>query len=190
MKKRIKINGFIMGFALVLVVIFHKVFFRQNNPGLLESSLRIVGLFSLLLGQLIRVSARGYKMEHSRNSHALIEGGPYKIVRNPMYLGILLIGFGVVLLLFKWWVVVIFLLVFASRYFSLILSEEEKLRGMFGETYQAYCKRVPRILPRISSLIKTSIKEYFPIKLSWFKKELNSIIPLLILILIFFLWRR
>lgn len=179
-----------MGFALVLVVIFREIFFRQNNPGLLENSLRIVGLFSLLLGQLIRVSARGYKMEHSRNSHALIEGGPYQIVRNPMYLGILFIGLGVVLMLFKWWVVIFFLAVFASRYFPLILSEEEKLRNMFGETYRAYCKRVPRMFPKLRSLIKISVKEYFPLKAAWFKKELNSIIPLLILIVIFFIWRR
>jgi protein-S-isoprenylcysteine O-methyltransferase Ste14 len=91
MKKRIKINGIIMGLALILAIIFRNIFFRQNNPGLLENSLRITGLLSLFLGQLIRVSARGYKAEHSRNSHALIEGGPYQVVRNPMYLGILLI---------------------------------------------------------------------------------------------------
>ena len=179
-----------MGVALVLVVLFRGVFFRQNNSGWLENSLRATGLLSLFLGQLIRVSARGYKTEHSKNSHALIEGGPYKIVRNPMYLGILLIGFGVVLMLFNWWAVFLFLLIFASRYFPLMLSEEKKLRNVFGETYDAYCHRVPRIMPRLCSPIKANIKEYLPIKPAWFKKEINSIIPLLILILLFFLWRR
>ncbi len=179
-----------MGLAAILVVVFWKTFFRQNNPGWMENSLRIAGLLILFLGQLIRVSARGYKAEHSQNSHALIEGGPYKIVRNPMYLGILLIGAGVVLMLFNWWVEVIFLIVFAARYFPLILSEEKKLRNMFPGTYEAYCRRVPRMIPRLFSLIKTSIVEYFPLKSAWFKKEINSIIPLLILILLFFLWRR
>ncbi len=190
MKKRIKINGIIMGIALVLVVLFRKAFFRQDNSGWLENSLRAMGLLSLFLGQLIRVSARGYKAEHSKNSHALIEGGSYRIVRNPMYLGILLIGSGVVFMLFNWWVIFLFLLIFASRYFPLIFSEEKKLRNMFGEIYDAYCRRVPRIIPRFFSLIKTSVKEYLPIKLAWFKKEINSIIPLLILLLLFFLWRR
>ena len=184
------INGIVMGIALVLVVLFRGVFFRQGNSGWLENSLRVIGLLSLFLGQLIRVSARGYKAEHSKNSHALIEGGPYQIVRNPMYLGILLIGFGVVFMLLNWWVVLLFLLVFASRYFPLILSEEKKLRNMFPGTYEAYCCRVPRILPRASGLIQISVKEYFPIKRAWFKKEINSIISLLILILSFFLWRR
>ncbi len=179
-----------MGVVLVLVVLFRGAFFRQGNSGWLENYLRAIGLLSLFLGQLIRVSARGFKAEHSKNSHVLIEGGPYQVARNPMYLGILLIGFGVVLMLFNWWVVFLFLLIFASRYFPLILSEEKKLRDVFGETYGAYCRRVPRIMPRFSGLIKTSVKEYLPIKPAWFKKEINSIIPLLILILLFFLWRR
>ena len=184
------INGIIMGVAGVFVVLFRGAFFRQANPGWLENSLRAVGLLSLFLGQLIRVSARGYKAEHSKNSHALIEGGPYNTVRNPMYLGILLIGFGVVLMLFNFWVVFIFLLIFVLRYYPLILSEEKKLRKMFGVSYEAYCKRVARIIPRLSTLIKSNLKEYLPIKPAWFKKEVNSIIPLLILIFLFFLWRR
>lgn len=190
MKKRILVNGIIMALALVLVVFLRKTFFRQNNPGWLENSLRAAGLAAIFLGQLIRVSARGYKAEHSRNSQALIEGGPYQIVRNPMYLGILLIGSGVVLMLFNWWVLFIFLLIFASRYFPLILSEEKKLQGMFPGAYPAYCRRVPRIMPCPANLIKTSVREYLPLKPPWFKKELNSIIPLLILVLVFFLWRR
>jgi len=190
MKKRIKINGIIMGAALVLVVLFRGAFLRQENSGWLKDSLRVIGLLSLFLGQFIRVSARGYKAEHSKNSQALIEGGPYKIVRNPMYLGILLIGFGVVLMFFNWWVAFLFLFIFVSRYLPLIFSEEKKLRSMFGETYGAYCRRVPRIMPRLASLIQANPKEYLPIKPAWFKKEVNSIIPLLILILLFFLWRR
>ncbi len=190
MKKRIKINGIIMGLAFILVVAFRKVFFRQAGLAWEEDLLRIIGLISLFLGQVIRVSARGYKAEYSKNSHALIEGGPYQVVRNPMYLGILLIGLGVVLILFNWWAVLFFLLIFAARYYPLILSEEKKLRHMFPGTYEAYCRRVPRMLPRLTTLIKVSVREYLPLKAAWFKKEINSIIPLLIVILLFFLWKR
>jgi len=179
-----------MGLSVILVVIFRETFFRRVNPGWLENSLRVIGLFAMFLGQLIRVSARGYKSEYSKNSHALIEGGPYQIVRNPMYLGILLIGFGVVLMLFNWWVVILFLLIFASRYLPLILSEEKKLRGMFPGAYEAYCGRVPRIMPRLASLIKADARKYLPIKPAWFKKEINSIIALLVVVLLFFIWRR
>jgi len=190
MKKRIKINGIIMALAFISVVILRKVFFRQAGLAWEENLLRITGLLSILLGQVIRVSARGYKAEHSQNSHALIEGGPYQVVRNPMYLGILLIGFGVVLMFFNWWVVLLFLLIFAARYLPLILREEQKLRSMFPGTYEAYCQRVSRIFPRLNTLIKVSVREYLPLKAAWFKKEINSIIVLLIVILLFFLWKR
>ena len=190
MKKRIKTNGVIIGLAVILVIILRETFFRQNNPGGVENSLRVIGLLAMFLGQLIRVSARGYKAQYSKNSQALIEGGPYQIVRNPMYLGILLIGLGVVLMLFNWWAAFLFLLIFASRYIPLILSEEKKLRSMFPGAYEEYCRKVPRILPHFFSLIKTNVKEYLPLEPAWFKKEINSIIPLLVIILLFFLWRR
>ncbi|MDO8661693.1 MAG: isoprenylcysteine carboxylmethyltransferase family protein [Candidatus Omnitrophota bacterium] len=190
MKKRVKINGMIIALAFILVVVFHRLFFRAAALGWQENVLRIIGLVSLLLGQVIRVSARGYKSEYSKNSHALIEGGPYQIVRNPMYLGILLIGLGVVLMLFNWWVAFLFLFVFLSRYLPLIFTEEKKLRSMFPGTYEVYCRRVPRIIPWLSSLVKIRVKEYLPIKPAWFKKEINSIVALLVLILLFFLWKR
>ncbi|MHB8154758.1 MAG: methyltransferase family protein [Candidatus Omnitrophota bacterium] len=190
MKKRLKVNGIIMGFAGLAIIFYPRFFLRTYSGSIQEEILEALGFALILLGQIIRVSARGYKAEHSKNSHALIEGGLYQIVRNPMYLGIILIGLGVVLMFFNWWVVFLFLLIFASRYFPLIFSEEKKLQNAFGEIYDAYCRRVPRIMPRLASLISTSVKVYLPIKPAWFKKERNSIIPLLILILLFFLWRR
>jgi protein-S-isoprenylcysteine O-methyltransferase Ste14 len=185
MKKRIKINGTIMALAFILVIVFRKLFSREVIPGWQENSLRSLGLIFVILGQVIRVSARGYKSELSKNSHALIENGPYKIVRNPMYLGILFIGLGVVLMLFNWWVVLIFFLIFSFRYLPLILSEEKKLQGMFPGIYEAYCQKVPRMIPQLSSLFKNRISEYLPLKPVWFKKEINSIIVLLIVILWF-----
>jgi len=188
MKKRIRINGIIIAAAFILVVAFPKIFFRKNTSGAMEAFLGSAGLLLILLGQVLRVSARGYKSEFSRNSHALIAGGPYQIVRNPMYLGILFIGLGVVLMLFNWWVAILFLAIFIARYLPLIFSEEKKLREMFPGTYDVYCSRVPRLFPRLSSLSK--VKGYLPLKPTWFKKEINSISALLIVTLLFFFWKR
>jgi protein-S-isoprenylcysteine O-methyltransferase Ste14 len=147
-----------------------------------------LGFALILLGQTIRVSARGYKAENSRESQALIQGGPYQIVRNPMYLGIFLIGLGVVLAVFKWWAVLIFIIIFAIRYIMLIFNEEKKLLLLFPGSYKDYCRRVPRIIPSFSSLIRLDISEYLPIKLSWFKKEIGSILVLLFLTLVVESW--
>jgi len=188
MKKRLKINGVIMVCAAIIVAFFPRFFFRSNVTSGLGGFAQVVGFSFILLGQIIRVSARGYKAEHSRESQALIQGGPYQVVRNPMYLGILLIGLGVVLAVFKLWVAVIFLAVFVIRYILLIYAEEKKLLAVFPDTYGPYCKKVRRIIPSLSSLIELEISEYLPMKISWFKKEIGPIAALLLLTLLAASW--
>jgi len=184
MKKRLKINGIIIFCAVLLVACLPRVFFHSKRAGLFEESAQVLGLALVLLGQIIRVSARGYKSENSQNSWALIQSGPYQVARNPMYLGISFIGTGVVLVLFNWWVALIFLAIFLIRYLPLIFTEEKKLSTMFGSEYAQYCKKVPRIFPSLLILSKLDISEYLPLKLGWFKRELNSISPLLFVILV------
>jgi len=170
------------------VLCFPKIFFRSYSGGLKEQGLEILGFALILLGQTIRVSARGYKAENSQDSRALIQGGPYQVVRNPMYLGIFLIGLGVVLAVFKWWAIAIFVIVFIIRYILLIYKEEAKLRSMFPDTYPQYCQKVPRIFPNLSGMIKLDIIEYLPLKISWFWKEIGSMIALLSLVLLIEAW--
>ncbi|MFY9560173.1 MAG: isoprenylcysteine carboxylmethyltransferase family protein [Terriglobales bacterium] len=76
-----------------------------------------------------------------------VAAGPYKLVRNPMYLGgfILLLGFGlyeqspaIVLFALPW-------LLLAHLF--VILYEEPHLRATFGAPYDAYCRSVRRWLP-------------------------------------------
>ena len=189
MKKRLKINGIIMVCAGIGVIFFPKFFLRSYSGGLGGKGLEILGLALILLGQIIRVSARGYKAENSQDSRALIQGGPYQVVRNPMYLGIFLIGLGVVLVAFKWWAAVIFIIVFIIRYILLIYKEEKKLLLMFPDTYLEYCREVPRIFPSLPRMIELDIIEYLPLKIIWFKKEIGSVFSLLLLVLLVASWR-
>jgi protein-S-isoprenylcysteine O-methyltransferase Ste14 len=189
-KKRLKINGVIMGCAALVIVFFPRFFLRVYSGGIREEILEALGFALILFGQIIRVSARGYKAEHSQDSQALIQGGPYQVVRNPMYLGIFLIGLGVVLAVFKWWAIVVFIIVFIIRYILLIYTEEKKLGAMFPQTYPEYCRKVPRIFPALSSIIKLDIIEYLPIKIIWFKKEIGSILTLLLLTLFIESWEE
>lgn len=188
MKKRLKINGFIMAGATLVIAFFPRFFLQVYSGGIREEILEALGFALILLGQIIRVSARGYKAEHSWDSQVLIQGGPYQVVRNPMYLGIFLIGLGVVLVIFRWWAVIVFVAVFIIRYILLIYKEEKKLYAMFPQAYPEYCRGVPRLFPALSSIIKLDIIEYLPIKIIWFKKEIGSILTLLLLTLLVESW--
>lgn len=188
MKKRLKINGIIMFLAFIVVMIFPAFFFRQEVTSFpfWNKVAKALGVIFILFGQLFRVSARGFKAENSKEGFALVETGPYSLVRNPMYLGIFLIGSGIVLFLFKFWVLVIFVVVFIIRYVTLIIKEEKKLIGFFPEIYPAYCKKVPRrIIPSLGSLLDKDISEYLPLKPAWIKKEIGSIVAILVIAFLF-----
>ncbi|MFA4842964.1 MAG: methyltransferase, partial [Candidatus Omnitrophota bacterium] len=116
MKKRLKIDGIIIFCAFVVMMLFPSLFFRRDKITSLDQAAEMFGVALILLGQILRVSARGFKSENSLNGHSLIQGGPYSFVRNPMYLGIALIGLGVGLVLFNGVVLCIVLLVLLIRY--------------------------------------------------------------------------
>ena len=189
MKKRIKINGIIIFFAFLLLILFPKLFFRNDKSGSFDTIIEASGLALILLGQLIRVSGPGFKAENSGKGGVLIKNGPYAFVRNPMYLGIFLIGLGIVLILFQWWVAAVFIIIFIIRYVSLIFTEEKKLKALFPNEFPCYKQKVPRILPSIILILKADITEYLPLKLSWLRKEIGSILTVLFIVLFLESWQ-
>jgi len=177
MKKRIRTNGAIAFLAVIALVAFPSLFLRPH-AGVRDSLLRVAGFAMLLAGLLIRVSSRGFKSEQSKNGHALVTGGPYAVVRNPMYLGISLIGAGLVFVAFQLWVLCAFALFMALRYATLVAKEEKLLLGAFGDEYRAYQRKVPRIRPRLVALFRKGIAAALPLRVPWVNRELPSIIVL------------
>lgn len=186
MKKRIKIHGFLIFFALAGLVIFSRHLLRRPAWGTWAGYLDISGIFLFYWGYLFRISARGVKSESNPDGQTLITKGPYTATRNPMYLGTLLIGIGITLLLFRWWVFLLFLAVYLAVYIPEINREERALLQRFGEGFKNYCKRTPKFFPNIFSsglnLKDTGIKP------AWLKKELSSLAPALIFIFVIKAW--
>ncbi len=79
--------------------------------------------------------------------HQLVSGGPFAILRHPMYSGIMLAAFGS-LLIYSTWTTLLFAC-FAPLMTVRARREEVALAAEFGEQWQAYCKRVPAFLPRL-----------------------------------------
>lgn len=189
MKARLKKNGIIIFLACLLLAIFPRFFFKDIQIGYLDDIAEAIGITFILLGQLLRVSARGHKAEMSGEGTALVKTGPYSLVRNPMYLGIILIGVGIVLMLFNWWAAAIFLLVFILRYIKLIFKEEKKLLQLFPQEYALYQKSTPRLFPRITIIFEKYATEYLPLKLDWVNKEIGSILTVLLVTLLVESWK-
>jgi protein-S-isoprenylcysteine O-methyltransferase Ste14 len=124
-----------------------------NKPS--EWCLKVAGLFLVLSGLGVRAWAAGFAGRHTRS--AKLEGsklamaGPYAHVRNPIYLGSVILGFGMVLLIGDRRMSAPCALTFLALYFGLIPAEEEFLKQKFRGEYEVYCRHVPRLLPRLNA---------------------------------------
>jgi len=79
----------------------------------------------------------------------LIINGLYRHVRNPIYLGALLVQCGYIFW-FSSRLIIFYFLFFVLAYQILIVFVEEPiLRNQFGTAYDEYSKNVPRWIPRL-----------------------------------------
>jgi protein-S-isoprenylcysteine O-methyltransferase Ste14 len=81
----------------------------------------------------------------------LVVVGPYRFVRNPMYLGFALgwIGLWVIFGHANWAVIASVCGAALGVVLFVMFYEEPTLRGKFGADYEAYCRNVRRWLPRL-----------------------------------------
>ena len=128
------------------------------HTGLSETLLiRLLFAFGALLAvaaALLRTWASSFlssDVVHDTDVHSerLVADGPYRYVRNPLYLGTTLMTLGMGLLASRlgYAVIVIGVLIFHLR---LIGREELELKASQGESYRNYLRRVPRLLPSLT----------------------------------------
>jgi protein-S-isoprenylcysteine O-methyltransferase Ste14 len=116
----------------------------------------VSGLVVSIIGEMIRFWGVGHATSETRvtgsvGASRLVVSGPFGHVRNPLYVGNILLytGFGVMANLL--WLIALTLAWFLFQYAMIISREEEFLAGKFGEEYDAYRRNVHRFIPRITS---------------------------------------
>ena len=78
--------------------------------------------------------------------HALVTGGIYSVIRNPSYVGLLVLSLGWALA-FRSGVGLLLALLNIPPIVARIRSEEKLLCAHFGKEYEAYCERTWRLIP-------------------------------------------
>jgi protein-S-isoprenylcysteine O-methyltransferase Ste14 len=117
-------------------------------------ALALLGLLLIVAGVLFACWARyilgsNWSSEvQLKQDHELIERGPYRYVRHPIYTGILLALLGTVVLLGEWRALLGFVIMFVSFWRKLRL-EETWLGEHFGPVYADYIRRVKALIPGI-----------------------------------------
>lgn len=110
-----------------------------------------LGLPVALAGLALRAWAAGHLAKNER----LAIGGPYAYVRNPLYIGTLVVAAGLTLASRSVGLGAVFLAVFLLVYLPVIQLEEQHLCKLFPE-YADYARRVPALLPALGRREKSS----------------------------------
>ena len=79
----------------------------------------------------------------------LMAAGPYRYLRNPLYLGNVLLAIGIGALGSPVATILVIVLNFIVVY-RLVAIEERFMRAAHGEAYARYCAAVPRLFPRLA----------------------------------------
>lgn len=79
----------------------------------------------------------------------VVRGGPYRFVRNPMYVANLLIVAGEALFFGSWAVAAWAALIAIAFHGFVVVYEEPTLARLFGGAYEEYRRSVPRWIPRL-----------------------------------------
>ena len=106
----------------------------------------LIGALVAIVGVVIRASASG----HVKKNEELTTTGLYAYTRNPLYLGSIVIAAGFAAAARSLWIVAILVVMFVAIYVPVIRGEEAFLRATFPQPFDEYCRRVPRLVPRLT----------------------------------------
>ncbi len=111
------------------------------------------GILMVVAGLVIRGWGSGYAGRHTRSAAIaaprLVTAGPFAHVRNPIYVGTIVLGVGMSAVIGDPLAFLLTGLAFMVLYFGIVPAEEDFLARQFGAEYQIYRDAVPRLVPRL-----------------------------------------
>jgi protein-S-isoprenylcysteine O-methyltransferase Ste14 len=126
----------------------------------------ISGFSIAVIGELIRLWGVSWAGSETRTTGTvggtyLIVSGPFAHLRNPLYLGNILMytGLGIMSFALFPWLQIAGFIFFSIQYFMIVQEEEKYLQQTFGKEYQDYKNNVPRFIPRISKYKSGNIEQ-------------------------------
>lgn len=126
----------------------------------------VVGFIIAFSGELIRLWGVSYAGSETRTTGKvggtyLVISGPFAYVRNPLYVGNMLMYFGIGVMSFVFfpYLPVLAMLFFYFQYKFIVNEEESYLKTAFGKDYAEYYQSVPRFLPRLTPYKNSTIPQ-------------------------------
>jgi protein-S-isoprenylcysteine O-methyltransferase Ste14 len=102
-----------------------------------------IGLAVSLFGMLFQL----WCFSCIKTSSELAVSGPYAFTRNPMYIARFFLSLGIIMFLGNWYITAVFVVLYYLYMVNRVRREEMKLKKIFGEPYEDYCRKVNRFIP-------------------------------------------
>ncbi len=147
------------GFVFLILLLF--LFSPLSLTGPLAETYFVTSAITKTLGVLLTAAGVGFAIWARRylggnwsgtpslkKGHTLVTGGPYSIVRHPIYTGILAGVVGSTLVLGTYSSLLVIALTLAVLLVR-VRQEEGLMLGQFGDEYREYQRRVKRIIPLV-----------------------------------------
>jgi protein-S-isoprenylcysteine O-methyltransferase Ste14 len=140
--KLTKVTGRTLAAAVVGIILFYLAKDKKLEPAWF-----VPGALITFFGEGLRLWAAG----HLRKNKQLTTTGPYSYVKNPLYIGTLLITVGYSGMAMNPWIMIggfIWFFIYYAPYKK--KQENEKLVNSFGKAWTEYDKAVPDYFPRFT----------------------------------------
>jgi protein-S-isoprenylcysteine O-methyltransferase Ste14 len=146
----------------------------------------VVGSLTAGLGAIFRIwgaAYLGYSTVHHADMKAggVMAAGPYRCVRNPLYIGGWFMMAAISLLMPPTGALFVMVLV-TVFYVRLILGEEAFLTTQLGEPYREYLRAVPRLMPSLRASLPSAAAQP-----NWLIAVLTEVMPIGIFVTLAFL---
>jgi len=174
--------------------LFAMMLFARPTPATLLS-----GVVLTLLGESLRFWGVAYagsltRVTGSVGAPEVVISGPFSYVRNPLYIGNILMysGVGLMANALTPWLVLVALVYFILQYSLIVSLEEEFLEKEFGEGYREFKNNVPRFFPRLRPYQNPRQEQQKP---NWAeavrseRRTFQAIVLAMLLVLLIWIWR-
>jgi protein-S-isoprenylcysteine O-methyltransferase Ste14 len=134
---------------------------RFMDSAAADAWLNGAGLAIALLGQTWRVMIVGLAyikrggVDKKVHADTLVTDGIFRHCRNPLYVGNIIVLFGLFVIYNNPWIYLFGGAFFLISYKAIVAAEEGFLKAKFGAAYEDYMQRVNRWLPSLGGLSKT-----------------------------------
>ncbi len=135
-----------VGGGLVLDRLYPLPFVPAMVPDALVGGIIFLAGLALLIWAAVSFMRAGTEIQIHRPTSAIVEAGPYRFTRNPIYTGMFLglIGFSIVF--DSLWLLILLVPFYLIIRYGVVAREEAYLERKFGDVYRVYKARVRRWL--------------------------------------------